>query len=105
MTRKCGDFCADLGKRYALNPSWPGLSRPSTFLPSGKVSVDARVKPGHDVTLPAGGLVARVRRRGGRREPGFQRGDAQLQRLVFLARQPRHVLDRLEFLALDVIEV
>src|SRR5579871_3915728 len=35
----------------------------------------------------------------------LQRGDARLQRLIFLARQPRHVLDRLEFLALHDIEV
>jgi len=33
------------------------------------------------------------------------RGDARFQRLVFLTRQPRHVLDRLELLALDDIEV
>jgi len=32
-------------------------------------------------------------------------GNARLQRLVFLARQPRHVLDGLELLALDDIEV
>src|ERR1700704_5369514 len=35
----------------------------------------------------------------------FQRGDARFQGLVLLARQPRHVLDRLEFLALDDVEV
>jgi hypothetical protein len=40
-----------------------------------------------------------------RRDLLFQRGDARLQRLVLLARQPRHFLDRLEFLALDHIEV
>src|SRR5262245_7070249 len=38
-------------------------------------------------------------------EPGFERGDARLERLVLLARQPRHLLDRLELLALDQIEV
>src|SRR5580698_9602547 len=36
---------------------------------------------------------------------GLQRRDPGLQRLVFLARQPGHVLDRLELLALDDIEV
>jgi len=29
-------------------PSWPGLSRPSTFSAAEKKDVDARVKPGHD---------------------------------------------------------
>src|SRR5262245_21743901 len=38
-------------------------------------------------------------------EPGFERSDARLERLVLLARQPRHLLDRLELLALDQIEV
>src|SRR5499426_5196 len=36
---------------------------------------------------------------------GFKRGDAGLQGLILLARQPRHVLDRLELLALDHVEV
>src|ERR1700761_4815808 len=36
---------------------------------------------------------------------GLQRRNPGLQRLVFLARQPRHVLDRLKLLALDDIEV
>ena len=35
----------------------------------------------------------------------LQRGDARLERLVLLARQARHLLDRLEFLALDHVEV
>src|SRR5262245_3586290 len=38
-------------------------------------------------------------------ELGFERGDARLQGLVLLAREPRHLLDRLEFLALDHVEV
>src|SRR5262249_45686822 len=38
-------------------------------------------------------------------ELGFERGDARLQRLVLLAREARHVLDRLEFLAFDYVEV
>src|SRR4051812_31926102 len=36
---------------------------------------------------------------------GFQRGDAHFKRFVFLACQPRHVLDRLELLALDDVEI
>src|SRR5262245_46494202 len=35
----------------------------------------------------------------------FERGNPRLQRLVLLAREPRHILDRLEFLALDDVEV
>src|SRR6202022_648840 len=44
---------------------------------------------------------------GRRRVPefGFQCRDARFQRLIFLARQPRHVLDHLELLALDHVEV
>ncbi len=38
-------------------------------------------------------------------ELGLQRCDPGLQRLVFLARQAGHVLDRLELLALDHVEV
>src|SRR5262249_17781390 len=38
-------------------------------------------------------------------ELGLERGDARLQGLVLLAREPRHLLDRLEFLALDHVEV
>src|SRR5215468_2729102 len=38
-------------------------------------------------------------------ELGFERGDARLQGLVLLTREPRHLLDRLEFLALDHVEV
>src|SRR5450631_487066 len=49
--------------------------------------------------------AADVRRRRGNAELGLQHRDARLQRLVFLARQPRRVLDRLELLALDDIEV
>src|SRR6195952_950199 len=42
---------------------------------------------------------------GSRIELRFQRRDARFQRLVFLAGEPRHVLDRLELLALDDVEV
>src|SRR5437868_1864000 len=35
----------------------------------------------------------------------LQRGDARLQRLVLFAREAGHILDRLEFLALDEIEI
>src|SRR5262247_22659 len=38
-------------------------------------------------------------------ELGFERGDARLQGLVLLTREPRHLLDRLEFLTLDHVEV
>src|SRR6201995_6177734 len=49
------------------------------------------------------GSAARLPRR--LSELRLQRGDPRLQRLVLLARQPRHVLDRLELLALDDVEV
>jgi hypothetical protein len=38
----------DLG--HFPSPSWPGLARPSTFLPLQKEGVDARDEPGHDET-------------------------------------------------------
>src|SRR3569832_128174 len=38
-------------------------------------------------------------------ELGFERGNARLQRLVLLARQARHVLDRLELLTLDDVKI
>src|SRR5436190_20107431 len=38
-------------------------------------------------------------------ELGLERGDPGFERLVLLARQPRHVLDRLELLALDHVEL
>src|SRR5947208_13996522 len=38
-------------------------------------------------------------------ELGLKRRDARLERLILFAREPRHVLDRLELLALDQIEV
>src|SRR5580692_9061040 len=38
-------------------------------------------------------------------ERRLQRRDARLERLVFLARQAGHVLDRLEILALDHVEI
>src|ERR1700688_4324930 len=49
--------------------------------------------------------AAHIRRRERNAEFGFQHRDPRLQRLVLLARQPRHVLDRLELLALDDVEV
>src|SRR5271169_4984400 len=63
----------------------------------------ARSGPG--CGLPSRLLTADIRRRRRHAELRLQRGDARLQRLVFLARQPRHVLDRLELLALDDVEV
>src|SRR5262245_6692077 len=38
-------------------------------------------------------------------EPGFEPGHARLEGLVLLARQPRHLLHRLELLALDQVEI
>src|SRR5262245_46079054 len=38
-------------------------------------------------------------------EPGFERGHPPFERLVLLARQARHLLHRLELLALDEVEV
>src|SRR5690349_25070039 len=89
MTRKCG-------AERPQNSSWPGLSRPSTF------SAPKSCMPGSSP-----GMTRRESRLTGRRdaELGFQRGDTHLQRLVLLAGQPRHLLYRLEFLALDHIEV
>src|ERR1700687_1220899 len=55
--------------------------------------------------LPIRLQAADIRRCWRNAELGFQHRDTRLQRLVFLARQPRHVLDRLEFLALDDVEV
>src|SRR5215467_6030260 len=43
--------------------------------------------------------------RAGFADCGFQRRDPRGERLVLLARQPGHFLDRLEFLALDHVEV
>src|SRR6266852_8632786 len=56
-------------------------------------------------TSPIRLQAADIRRRGRNAELGFQSRDARFQRLVFLARQPRHVLDRLELLALDDVEI
>src|SRR4051794_12476947 len=56
-----------------------------------------------------GRLTRRRLTRAGRRialtEFGFEGGNAQLERLVLLARQRGHILHRLEFLALDQIEI
>src|SRR6266481_8314305 len=49
--------------------------------------------------------AAGVRRRGRNAELGFQRRDAGFERLVFLTREPCHLLDCLELLALDDVEV
>src|SRR4030081_2487964 len=76
MTRKCEDFSA------VLTLPWRA--------PPGRVNGPTRPRP------------SSLR---GDAELRFQHRDARLQRLVFLARQPRHVLDRLELLALDDIEV
>src|SRR6516162_4976971 len=49
--------------------------------------------------------AAGIRRAGRDAELALQHRDPRFQRLVLLARQARHVLDRLELLALDDIEV
>ena len=58
-------------------------------------------KIGLAVRLPRRGS----RSRGSRAELCLQRGDPDLQRLVLLAREPRHLLDGLELLALHHFEV
>src|SRR6266849_415510 len=40
-----------------------------------------------------------------RRELGLQSGNASLERFVFLPRQPGHLLDGLELLAMDHVEI
>src|SRR6266403_241295 len=62
-------------------------------------------RPGRRERLPVRLHTAAVRRRRRNAELGFQRNDARFQRLVFLARQPRHFLGRLELLSLDDVEV
>src|ERR1700719_4958776 len=47
----------------------------------------------------------RIGRSAGLAKRSLQSGQACLERLVFLARQAGHVLDRLEFLALDHVEI
>src|SRR5947208_2506989 len=49
--------------------------------------------------------AADVRRRWGAPEFGFEHRNPRLQRLVFLSRQTRHVLDGLKFLALDHVQI
>src|SRR5229473_1383503 len=106
MTRKCRDFCADL----ALSSS-PGLTRwpiiPRKILLkidgyAGQARVGRRIRR---EALPVRLHRADIRRRRRNAEFCFQRRDARFECLVFLASQPRHVLDRLELLALDDIEV
>src|ERR1700674_2119951 len=115
MTRKCGDFYQGFwASNDPLDPSWPGSSRPSTSLSPlasktwmpgtrpGMTMIEGQAPPcASPIRLQAAG----VRRRAGNAELGFQRTDARFQRLVFLARQPRHVLDGLELLPLDDIKV
>src|ERR1700733_746616 len=108
MTRKCRDFSA--GPGGSDSSIMPGpvpastsyfLSVAQTWLAGTNPAMTLNTTNALTVRLQA----AIVRRRWRGAELGFQRGDAQLQRLVFLARQPRHVLDRLELLALDDVEV
>src|ERR1700736_1214194 len=109
MTRKCADFYQGVrASNHPLDPSWPGSSRPSTSLsPLASKTWRPGTRPGMTIACasPIRLQAAGVRRRAGNAELGFQRTDARFQRLVFLARQPRHVLDRLELLALDDVEV
>src|SRR5215475_1741632 len=59
---------------------------------------------GKPYPLPVRLRAAGVRRRR-RAKPAFQFRDPCLQCLIFLSCKPRHILDRLEFLALDDIEI
>src|SRR5271169_2545362 len=64
----------------------------------GRELVSARIK--------AARLAARRLWRGSAaRQRRFERSNTALERLVLLARDARHILDRLEFVALDQIEV
>src|SRR5882762_9466409 len=66
-----------------------GLSGRKSWMPGSSPGMTTEVRP-------------RLRRHA---ELGFQGRNAGLQRLVFLAREAGHVLDRVELLALDEIEV
>jgi hypothetical protein len=99
MTRKCGEFYRGFGVTASL--VMPGLVPGIHVLLAPSKDADGRDKPGHD-----GDMERFVRLPSGCRGPAelrLQRDDPRLQRLVFLARQPGHVLDRLELLALDDI--
>src|SRR6266851_5368731 len=110
MTRKCGDFSPGLEVIAPTRHCRASTRQSISFARLFRRIMDARIKSGHDIEWAGGASPTRlqaaiVRRRGGNAELGFQRRDARLQRLVLLARQPRHVLDRLELLALDDVEV
>src|SRR5216683_6606694 len=110
MTRKCGDFSPGLEVIAPTRHCRASTRQSISFVRLFRRIMDARIKSGHDIEWAGGASPTRlqaaiVRRRGGNAELGFQRRDARLQRLVLLARQPRHVLDRLELLALDDVEV
>src|ERR1019366_7078264 len=76
-----------------------GCGRGGVLAPKGRNDKEMR---GFFSRLPSGRVI---QCRWGSAKLGLQRGDARLEPLVLLARQPRHVLDRLEFLALDDVEV
>src|SRR6185369_16135862 len=83
MTRKCGLFLSR--HSGAMRSIEPGISR---FRVHASRAPERLPEP-----------LARST------EPGLQRRNARLQRLVLLARQAGHLLHRLEFLALDHVEI
>src|SRR4051812_14641637 len=96
MTRKSGQFSAGRGQR---------ISREAYLRPGSEAGIRCANQESTALPSAVGLEAAVVRRRGRNAQFRLQHGDARLQRLVFLAGEPGHVLDRLEFLALDDIEV
>src|SRR3954453_18686696 len=89
MTRKCGGVF----RAFELE----------TALPAGLVRLVPAQRPKRMQSTVR--LQAAHIRRGGNAELAFQYGDTRLQQIIFLACDPRHVLDRLELLTLHNVEV
>src|SRR5689334_18106387 len=105
------------GRAVALISLTVAMSKSSCSIAT-QTAAHAAVPPGRPPgVLPSRGCAAysgsdgeKQERAGPASRPGFagrgfQRRDARGERLVFLARQPGHFLDRLELLALDHVEV